>query len=252
MVHQGRRSAFPRSLLQWNTDEVCHLTEVAAEALAKPVAHVGSATRPSERSAENRGTTADSTPSRADRNATTLCPELDTALRQHASVGGDPVDRRSSASTAARERRGAVLATDLPINGMELAFQKGPLVFSVGRDFPRSGSFAIAERGTPLMIRVDKSGDATGSPGESVNVALRSQFSVALDLTPTGAARQFTFSHAASGVRETLFDLNADGIFDVRHTEDIECQHAGRVFVHIAAPGKRSVGPLNRTCTTSA
>ena len=124
-----------------------------------------------------------------------------------------------------------VLATDLPINGMELAFQKGPLVFSVGRDFPRSGSFAIAERGTPLMIRVDKSGDATGSPGESVNVALRSQFSVALDLTPTGAARQFTFSHAASGVRETLFDLNADGIFDVRHTEDIECQHAGRVFV---------------------
>ena len=46
MVHRRRCGAFPTSILQLNIDDVCHLTGVATEALAKPVAHVGSATRP--------------------------------------------------------------------------------------------------------------------------------------------------------------------------------------------------------------
>ena len=46
MVRRGQCSAFPRLLLQLNIDNVCHLTEVATEALAKPVAHADSAVSP--------------------------------------------------------------------------------------------------------------------------------------------------------------------------------------------------------------
>ena len=43
---EGDAAHFQTSILQLNIDNVCHLTGVATEALAKPVAHVGSATRP--------------------------------------------------------------------------------------------------------------------------------------------------------------------------------------------------------------
>ena len=45
MRHRRRCRAFLRSLLQLNTDEVCHLTGVVTEALAEPVAHADGATR---------------------------------------------------------------------------------------------------------------------------------------------------------------------------------------------------------------
>ena len=46
MAHRNRCGAFARSPFRWNIDEARRLTTVVTKALAEPVPHAASATRP--------------------------------------------------------------------------------------------------------------------------------------------------------------------------------------------------------------
>ena len=140
-----------------------------------------------------------------------------------------------------RDDPARALAPDLRVKGMEAWFEKGPFVLLVGRDFPQSGSFAVAERGKPLMIRVENTRDAAGSPAKSVGVSLTADFYVSLDYLPSGAAQRLTFCHFKTGVTETLTDLNADGVWDTRLTRDV-LTGVSRLYVWYRAAWREVVG----------
>ena len=87
-----------------------------------------------------------------------------------------------------------------------------------GEGLPSERFVCGRRRGKPLMIRVENTRDAAGSPAKSVGVSLTADFYVSLDYLPSGAAQRLTFCHFKTGVTETLTDLNADGVWDTRLT----------------------------------
>ncbi len=127
--------------------------------------------------------------------------------------------------------------TDQAILNQDVYWAKGPFVFLVDKDFPRNESFTLFQQDKQLSVST-KDLCAWLKPKEwnYISVVINPDFSISCDYSIAGGkafVHELMLSHRKNGLRESLTDFNADGIFDRRSTtgEDIHENH-GYVWYH--------------------
>jgi hypothetical protein len=121
--------------------------------------------------------------------------------------------------------------------GMEVYYEMGPFVLLTGKDFPRDNSFQLMQRCPPLnpsMSVLDgKYFAASKEATKHVSMDVAPDFSISCECSLAGGRVDISdlmLGHKAKGLRETLTDINVDGVFDVRQISDEE-GGASRLYV---------------------
>ena len=99
---------------------------------------------------------------------------------------------------------------DAEIIGMDVYFVKSPFALLVDHDFPTKETFTLFDYGRSLIIK----NDDKGADRKEVTIVLGIDFSMSCIYSLSNGIKVNELK--LSKKNETLFDLNADGYFDMR------------------------------------
>lgn len=114
------------------------------------------------------------------------------------------------------------LEADADLLGMDLYSTKAPFAVFVAKEFPQDGSFHFLHYGQPLSVSVEKvEGDETR---REATLYLGENFSISCKYSPDDAGRvtEWLLMEDRDGLRDALFDYNADGFVDAWVVRDEE------------------------------
>ena len=141
-----------------------------------------------------------------------------------------------------------VLPRGEAVLGMEVCREIGPFVLLTGKDFPRTDTFMLVRRGQPCDFSIQNL-DAKFffGNGRRAEIALGQNFSIAVEYTwssPNNCKiHKLELSRRDENRSETLFDIGADGTFDVRVvTDTARGQHTGGVYVWYEGAWRKVMG----------
>jgi hypothetical protein len=143
------------------------------------------------------------------------------------------------------------ISEDQTALGMELYWEKGPFCLLAHRDFPETNCFSLIQKDGGASFSVDDlrnnawAIDSGTGATDSASIYVGEHFSLSCEYSGTGQGMQvaqFSVHLQKDALVQSLVDLNADGIFDMRTRRKEERMSDGHLEVRYDGDWRQVMG----------